>query len=182
MRFHLLCELTSSLLVAIMTCSDTGSYNRLDLIQSLIPTHCACNGYTCSDTGSYNRLDLIQSLVPTHCACNGYTCSDTGSYNRLDLIQSLVPTHCACNGYTCSDTGSYNRLDLIQSLIPTHCACNGYTWTYILKPVIDTLIQYVIIKKIQNSLFCSVLDYDAVFPKVFLLLQDIRAGNRTIFT
>jgi hypothetical protein len=138
MRFRLLCELTSSLLVAIMTCSDTGSYNR---------------------------LDLIQSLIPTHCACNGYTCSDTGSYNRLDLIQSLVPTHCACNGYTCSDTGSYNRLDLIQSLIPTHCACNGYTWTYILKPVIDTLIQYVIINKIQNSLFCSGLC--SVSPRCF---------------
>ena len=23
-------------------------------------------------TGSYNRLDLIQSLVPTHYICNGY--------------------------------------------------------------------------------------------------------------
>jgi hypothetical protein len=27
---------------------------------------------TRSDTGSHNRLDLIQSLVPPHYACNGY--------------------------------------------------------------------------------------------------------------
>jgi hypothetical protein len=27
---------------------------------------------TRSDTGTHNRLDLIQSLVPTHYVCNGY--------------------------------------------------------------------------------------------------------------
>ena len=38
-------ELTASQLVAIATRSDTGSHNTLDLIQSLVPPHHACNGY-----------------------------------------------------------------------------------------------------------------------------------------
>ena len=42
----LLCELTTSQLVAFATRSDTDSHNRLDLIQSLVPTHCVCNGYS----------------------------------------------------------------------------------------------------------------------------------------
>jgi hypothetical protein len=41
----LLRELTASQLVAIATRSDTGSHNRLDLIQSLVPPHYVCNGY-----------------------------------------------------------------------------------------------------------------------------------------
>jgi hypothetical protein len=41
----LLCELTVSLLIAITNRSDTGSHNRLDLKQSLVPTHYVCNGY-----------------------------------------------------------------------------------------------------------------------------------------
>jgi hypothetical protein len=38
-------EQTASQLVAIATRSDTGSHNRLDLIQSLVPPHYVCNGY-----------------------------------------------------------------------------------------------------------------------------------------
>ena len=38
-------ELTASQLVAIVTRSDTGSHNRLDPIQSLVPPHYLCNGY-----------------------------------------------------------------------------------------------------------------------------------------
>jgi len=38
-------ELIASQLVAVATRSDTGSHNRLDLIQSLVPTHYVCNGY-----------------------------------------------------------------------------------------------------------------------------------------
>jgi len=41
----LLCELAASQLIAIATHSDTGSHNRLNLIQSLVPTHYVCNGY-----------------------------------------------------------------------------------------------------------------------------------------
>ena len=41
----LLRELTASQLVAIATRSDTSSHNRLELIQSLVPTHYVCNGY-----------------------------------------------------------------------------------------------------------------------------------------
>ena len=41
----LLRELTASQLVAIATHSDTGSHNRLDLIQSFVPPHYVCNGY-----------------------------------------------------------------------------------------------------------------------------------------
>jgi hypothetical protein len=36
------CELTASQLVNIATRSDTGSHNRRDLIQSLVPTHYMC--------------------------------------------------------------------------------------------------------------------------------------------
>ena len=38
-------ELTASQLVAIATRSDTGSHNRLDLIQNIVPTHYVCNAY-----------------------------------------------------------------------------------------------------------------------------------------
>jgi hypothetical protein len=41
----LLYELTGSQLVAFATRSDTDSQNKLDLIQSLVPTHYVCNGY-----------------------------------------------------------------------------------------------------------------------------------------
>ena len=44
-RYCLLSELIASQLVAIATCCDTGSHNRLDLIQSLVPPHYVCNGY-----------------------------------------------------------------------------------------------------------------------------------------
>ena len=43
----LFCELTASKLVTIAICSDTGSHNMFDLIQSLVPTHFICNGYFC---------------------------------------------------------------------------------------------------------------------------------------
>jgi hypothetical protein len=43
--FFLSITLTASQLVAIATCSDTGSHNRLDLIQSLVPPHYVYNGY-----------------------------------------------------------------------------------------------------------------------------------------
>jgi len=44
---HLSHELTTSQLIAIriVTCSDTGSHNMLDLIQSLVLTRYVCNGY-----------------------------------------------------------------------------------------------------------------------------------------
>jgi hypothetical protein len=38
-------EQTTSQLVAVATRSDTGSHNRFDLIQSLVPQHYVCNGY-----------------------------------------------------------------------------------------------------------------------------------------
>ena len=44
-RSRLIRELTASLHVAIMTRSDTVSYNRLDLIQSLVPPHYVYNKY-----------------------------------------------------------------------------------------------------------------------------------------
>ena len=40
-----MCEQAASQLVAIATRSDTGSHNRLDMIQSLVPPHYVCNGY-----------------------------------------------------------------------------------------------------------------------------------------
>ena len=44
-RSCMLRELTPSLLVAISTRSETGSHNRLDLIQSLVPTHYVCKAF-----------------------------------------------------------------------------------------------------------------------------------------
>jgi hypothetical protein len=44
-RWSLSCELTASQLVVTATRSDTDSQDRLDLIQSIVPTHYTCNGY-----------------------------------------------------------------------------------------------------------------------------------------
>ena len=57
-------ELTVSQLVAIAAHSDTGSYNRLDLIQSLVPPHYVCNGYIHSDPNILLRL--MQSSQKKH--------------------------------------------------------------------------------------------------------------------
>ena len=45
MRLRLSRELYASLLETIATRSDTSSRNRLDLMQSIVPTHYVCNGY-----------------------------------------------------------------------------------------------------------------------------------------
>jgi len=60
MRSRLSCELTASLLVA--TCNDTDSYNRLNLIQSLVPTYHVYNGYISSS----GRLMLTSKDVYRH--------------------------------------------------------------------------------------------------------------------
>jgi hypothetical protein len=44
-RSRLLRELTASLFIAMATRSDTGSHNRHDIMQSLVPTHYARNGF-----------------------------------------------------------------------------------------------------------------------------------------
>ena len=38
---------------------------------------------TRSDTGSYNMLDLVQSLVPAHYVCNGYVLTSSKGYNCI---------------------------------------------------------------------------------------------------
>jgi hypothetical protein len=63
-------ELTVSQLVAIAAHSDTGSYNRLDLIQSLVPPHYVCNGYIHSDPNILLRL-MQSSQKKTHWWFNG---------------------------------------------------------------------------------------------------------------
>jgi hypothetical protein len=45
MQSCLLCELTASQLQSRLTVSATGPHNRLDLIQSIVPTHYVCNMY-----------------------------------------------------------------------------------------------------------------------------------------
>ena len=57
-------ELTVSQLVAIAARSDTGSYNRLDLIQSLVPPHYVCNGYIHSDPNIPPRLMQCSQKKP----------------------------------------------------------------------------------------------------------------------
>ena len=52
----------------ITTRSDPASHNRLDLIQSLVPTHYVCNGYIC--------LSLFLSSVPVYFSWKwGHQCS-----------------------------------------------------------------------------------------------------------
>jgi hypothetical protein len=58
----------SHLSVAIATRSDPASHNRLDLMQSLVPTHYVCNGYIC--------LSLFLSSVPVYFSWKwGHQCS-----------------------------------------------------------------------------------------------------------
>ena len=46
-------------LVAFATRSDTGSHNRLDLIQNLVPPHYVCNGYIFTySIRSYHHYNL----------------------------------------------------------------------------------------------------------------------------
>ena len=65
-RYCLLRELTVSQLVAIATRSDTGSHNRLDLIQSIVPPHYVCNGYVLflNSTLDDGRLYLATGTMP----------------------------------------------------------------------------------------------------------------------
>jgi hypothetical protein len=60
-RSCLLCEITALQLITFATRSDTGSYNRLDLIQHVVPPHYVCNGYLSYYRHSW-RL-LLRSLV-----------------------------------------------------------------------------------------------------------------------
>jgi hypothetical protein len=60
-RSCLLRELTASQLVTIVTRSDTGSHNILDLMQCLVPPHYVCNGYLWSRVQQYwTRLRFVQ--------------------------------------------------------------------------------------------------------------------------
>ena len=66
-----------SQLVAIVTRSDTGSHNRLDLIQSLAPPHYVWNGYICkvdsacpfSSFVKWWFLQMIALLYVLICTC-----------------------------------------------------------------------------------------------------------------
>ena len=57
-------ELTASQLVAVATRSDTGSHNRLDLIQSLVPPHKICNGYV-ADIFDFQEMNMGQRASDT---------------------------------------------------------------------------------------------------------------------
>ena len=61
---NLLRELTASQLAAIATHSDTGSRNRLNLIQSLVPTYYVCNGYTHHVDKGHSLFQIIHTCVP----------------------------------------------------------------------------------------------------------------------
>ena len=72
-------ELTASQLVGIATGSDTGSHNRLDLIQSLIPTHYVCNWYISSSNNAIRQTFIQQKLLKTACEV---TYSEKVSFHR----------------------------------------------------------------------------------------------------
>jgi hypothetical protein len=54
---------TNRITLTIATRSDTGSHNRLDLIQSLVPTHYVCNTIVSNHFHSVKSL-LISSARP----------------------------------------------------------------------------------------------------------------------
>jgi len=56
-------ELTASQLVAFATLSDTGSHNRLDLIQSLVSPHYVCNGYLVLAKREYFGFHTLESVI-----------------------------------------------------------------------------------------------------------------------
>ena len=60
-RSYLLRERTASQLVAIVTRSDTGSLNRLDLMQSIVPPHYVCNAYLSFRSRNFAPLTKIQN-------------------------------------------------------------------------------------------------------------------------
>jgi hypothetical protein len=60
----LLRELIASQLVAIATRSDTGSHNRLDLIQNIVPTHYVCNAYL--SKGQVENTKNVKVFIDGH--------------------------------------------------------------------------------------------------------------------
>jgi hypothetical protein len=74
--------------IAFATRSDTVSHNRLDLIQSLVPTHYVYNGYV----QIWFIFSIIWLLITQLLSSNVSTatsCDAVCSHNRRDLIQSL---------------------------------------------------------------------------------------------
>ena len=59
-----MCEITASQLIAIKIRRDTGSQNRLDLIQRLVATHYVCNG------SIYISIVLIRVNIIIQCQCH----------------------------------------------------------------------------------------------------------------
>ena len=86
-RSRLIRELTASLLVAIMTRSDTVSYNRLDLIQSLVPPHYVYNKYLFDGKCCNDLKWFIGTQFFTHFAFNLFGIS----LNAFDWIKLLQP-------------------------------------------------------------------------------------------
>jgi hypothetical protein len=118
-------KLATSQPVVIMTDIDTGSHNKLDLLQSLVPTHCCYHDSywywftqqawpatkSCTNTLLLSWLILI--LVHT----TSLTC-----YKVLYQHTVAIMTHI--------DTSSHNKLDLIQSLVPIHYVYNWYVFQW----------------------------------------------------
>jgi hypothetical protein len=160
-----------------MTHIDTGSHNKLDLLQSLVPTHCCYHDWywywftqqawpatkSCTNTLLLSWLILI--LVHT----TSLTCYkvlyqhtvaimtdiDTSSHNKLDLIQSLVPRLCIRSSLLC-------ELVSISVMIATVC---WYKTLYQVKLVVWTSINIshdsnsVLVQDFVSGQACCVNQY-----------------------
>jgi hypothetical protein len=81
-------------ITTLATRSNTGSHNRLDLIQSLVPTHYVCNGYDHSC-----RIDCYSETCPNR------TLSKPNTF--LNQTDFTVPK-CLCNVNLCNPNTCLN--------------------------------------------------------------------------
>jgi len=84
-------ELTASQLVAIATGSDTGSHNRLDLIQNLEPTHYVCNWYISNNAirQTFIQRKLLKTILAK--VIRQHEVQDVNQkHNKHDLEQNVL--------------------------------------------------------------------------------------------
>jgi hypothetical protein len=116
-------KLATSQPVVIITHIDTGSHNKLDLLQSLVPTHCCYHD-------SYWYWFTQQAWPATKSCTNTLLLSwlilILGHTTSLTCYKVLYQHTVAI--MTDIDTSSHNKLDLLQSLVPTHCCYHDWYW------------------------------------------------------
>jgi hypothetical protein len=95
----------------------------------------------CSDTGSHNRLDLIQSIVPPHYVCNGYVLflnstlddmyvislsniSIKTNFKQITRVELRFVQYSEEDYIMCMTSRNFFRS--FTNVVPPHYVCNGY--------------------------------------------------------